>query len=511
MDKTKLGIKTAVAVVAVALIQGVLTLYRTHVMLNVYGNQINAIVQVTLQMSAYLTLFQNGMSAAYQFKMYAPAHQQDYGKVAGLFCGLQRKTQSISVKMLMISLLIIPLYSALVVKQGVGYWDTVLIMAIISLRIVAPYFITLPERCLIDVREKRYLVDATEGIKDCVSLAVEIALIAFTRLPLPVILSVNLIFVVASKQVYLRIIKKEYNGALKYVSTPEHAPPEMTKDVMVHQIASIATSNTDNVILSVMSNLKNVTIFSSFAMLITYPSLVVNRIIWGMRASLALKITRGDENSYAAFKEMLAFSFFNVCTIVPVFLLLANPFVELWIGAQYKISSIQLLLFAAILVDSFIMPPVYAARDARGLYRESKGYAIVQACVNVVISIALARRFGITGVLCGTVAASYFVLQPGNFFLIYSKVFRRKMTMYLNLAVVAAICALSYLASKQVLALLLPVAPVSWIRLLQQAIVGAAIGTVVTTTILWFTNSGFRSLLKRFMGLLKNMLAQKRS
>lgn len=501
MNKTKLGIKTAVAVVAVALIQGALTLYRTNVMLLEYGNQINAIVQVTLQMSAYLTLFQNGMSAAYQFRMYTPLQQRDYGKVAGLFCGLQRKMNSISAKMMASALVIIPAYSALVVKQGVGYWETVLIMAIISVRIVAPYFITLPERCLIDIREKRYLVDATEGIKDCVSLAVEIVLLLFTRLPLPVILSVNLLFVVASKQIYLRIIKKEYKGSLQFVSTPDHAPSKMTKDVMAHQIASIATSNTDNVILSILSSLKNVTIFSSFGMLITYPSLVINRIVWGMRASLALKITREDSDSYSAFKEMLAFSFFSACIIVPAFLLLANPFVELWIGRQYQIPTIQLLLFAAILADSFIMPPVYAARDARGLYRESKGYTIAQACVNVLLSVALVSRFGITGVLCGTVAAAYFVLQPGNFFLVYTKVFQRKMTVYYHLVAVAAICAISYLVSKQVLTLLLPVGIPSWSRLLQQVVVVTAIGGVITTAGLWFTNSGFRALLKRFLVL----------
>ena len=142
---------------------------------------------------------------------------------------------------------------------------------------------------------------------------------------------------------------------------------------------------------------------------------------------------------------MLSFSFFCVCAIVPVFLHMANPFVALWIGQQYCISLFPLIMFGIILADNLIMPVIYAARDAKGLYRESKNYAIAQAVVNVVLSIALVIPFGIMGVLAGTFAALYLILQPSNFHLVYTKVFKRKTTIYLSISlVVAFICVISY-------------------------------------------------------------------
>ncbi|MFZ5975649.1 MAG: lipopolysaccharide biosynthesis protein [Bacillota bacterium] len=503
MSKTKLGIKTAISVMLVALIQGALSIYRTSVVLGAYGDNINGVVQVALQVSAYLVLFQNGMSAAFQYKMYAPLTRGEFGRISGLFSGLQRKMLGLSGKMLLIAVVVIPVYSALLIKQGVGYWDTVLILAAIGIRITAPYFVTLPERCLIDIREKRYVVNIVEGVKDCVTLAAEILLIRFTPLPLPLILCVNLIFLAASKQVYLLLVRKYYGKAFSLKSPPEYAPLSMTKAVYAHQVSSIATSNTDNVVLSLMSSLTNVTIYSAYATLISYPSLVINRIIEGMRASLALKITRGDDDSYNAYKELLAFSFFCAGIVVPVFLQMANPFVALWIGPQYRIHLVPLLLFGLILADSFIMPPVYAARDARGLYQESKGYTIAQAIVNVVVSVGLVIPFGITGVLAGTFAALYLILQPRNFILVYTKVFERKVTIYYDLIVVAALCAASYFVSGLVMAAVFPAGISGWMVLIEKTSVCTATALVITAAGLWVSNSGFRSFVKRFSGIIR--------
>lgn len=503
MSKTQLGIKTAASVVLIALIQGVLSFYRTSVVLGAYGDNINGVVQVALQVSAYLVLFQNGMSAAFQFKMYAPLTQGDYPRVSALFSGLQKKMLSLSGKMLLIALVIIPAYSALLLRQGVEYLDTLLILAAIGVRITAPYFVTLPERCLIDIKEKRYVVNIIEGIKDCVTLVAEILLIRFTPLPLPLILCVNLVFLLISKQVYVFIVRKYYGGGFSLKASPEYAPATMTKAVYAHQVSSIATSNTDNVVLSLLNTLTNVTIYSAFATLISYPALVINRIVEGMRASLALKITRGDEDSYDAFRELLAFSLFCAAIIVPVFMRMANPFVELWIGPQYRIQAVPLVLFGLILADSFIMPPIYAARDARGLYRESKNFTIAQAAVNVALSVGLVIPFGITGVLAGTFAALYLILQPGNFILVYTRVFERKVTIYFDLIILAAICGASYAVSGFALAGIFQPDAGGWMVLVQKIAGCSVIALVFAFAGMWLTNSGFRLFVRRF-GVRKN-------
>ena len=206
-------------------------------------------------MSAYLTLIQNGMSAAYRFKMYRPLQDKAFDQISGLFIGLRKNMQGISRKVFVIASVVIPAYSLLLSNKGVSFLSTVLILAIISIRLVAPYFVTLPERCLIDIKEKNYLVNWVEGIKDSFSLAFEIVLIQYTNLPLPVILSFNLVWLVITKFIYLYLIKRNYGEQLNRNAKPDHSPSGMTKDVLTHQIASIATSNTDAVTLSIFRHI----------------------------------------------------------------------------------------------------------------------------------------------------------------------------------------------------------------------------------------------------------------
>lgn len=497
LSKTKMGAKTASSVIFIALIQGILSFYRINVLLGAYGDNINGVVQAALQMSAYLILFQTGMSAAYQYHMYAPLSSGEFPRISSLFTGLQKSMLRVTGKMLLVAVAVIPVYSALLLKQGVQYWDTLLILAAIGLRISAPFFFTLPERCLIEIKEKKYVVIIVEGAKDITTLVAEILLIRFTPLPLPLILCINLIFLGLSKLVYRRLITKLYGPSFDLNAAPEYVASRMTKAVYAHQISSMVTSNTDNVVLSLLSSLRNVTIYSAFATLISYPNVVIFRIIEGMRATLALKITRNDADSYSAFKQLLAFSFFCICVTVPVFLQLANPFVALWIGTDYLIPALQLVLFSLILTDILFMPVVYAARDAKGLYPESRKFTIAQAVVNLVVSVALAVPLGITGVLAGTIAASYFVLQPGNFRLVYRQVFDRRMTIYGELAIVAVLCVVSYFGSGFVLHLLSLGA--GWLSLAKSAAVCAAIAAAVAFTGLWLTNQGFRMLTKRFL------------
>ena len=57
-----------------------------------------------------MILFESGMSAAYQFKLYAPVNERDVAKVYSLFMGLKRSMQKIAFKMMAALLVVAILY-----------------------------------------------------------------------------------------------------------------------------------------------------------------------------------------------------------------------------------------------------------------------------------------------------------------------------------------------------------------------------------------------------------------
>jgi hypothetical protein len=102
-------------------------------------------------------------------------------------------------------------------------------------------------------------------------------------------------------------------------------------------------------------------------------------------------------------------------------------------------------------------------------------------------------------VLVGTFAATYFVLQPGNFRLVYGHVFGRRMTIYRDLALLAALSAAVYFSCGFVMRYLSPPGE-GWLQLALQAVVCAAVAAAITFAGLWFMNDGFRLLVRRFLG-----------
>lgn len=425
MDRTKIGIKTAVIAVISSLIQGLLLLIRIKVILQIYGTELNGVMQVAVQMSAYLVLIESGMSAAYQYKIYSKIKDNDNYEVMRLYKGLSINMRSIAVKMILLFIVISFIYAGIVSKATINYIDIVLIFIVMGARFAAPYFFTLPQRALIATFERKYIADAIQNIVDIFVVIIEIILVYTIKPPLFVVLIVALIGTLITVPILNRFIRIRFGMSLQNNSVPNMEPKRMTKDILVHQLSGLVFSNTDNVLLSIFKTLNSVTIYSAFNTLISYPTQLINRIIDGLRASLAMKIEGKDKNSFSVYNEMLSITSFCAGIIAPVFIIMANPFVGLWIGDQYTISQIDIYLFSLIIIHRTLMPVVYAARDARGLYKESKKYTILQAVVNLLLSLVLIIPLGITGVLIGTVVSTYFILQPFNFIIVYKKVFKK--------------------------------------------------------------------------------------
>lgn len=91
-------------------------------------------------------------------------------------------------------------------------------------------------------------------------------------------------------------------------------------------------SSTDNVIISTMGSLEEVTVYSSYNMVVGQVIELAQKFMDGTTASLGIKIAHHDKNSYDVYREMMAGSFWLAGIIGTVFIAMMNSFVELWIA-----------------------------------------------------------------------------------------------------------------------------------------------------------------------------------
>ncbi len=502
MNRTKIGLLTSGIAIASALVLGVLMLVRIRVILDSYGTDLNAIMQVAVQLSAYLVLLESGMSAAYQYRMYGRIHEKDEVAVLRLYRGLSINMRQIAVRMIVVFAAVALLYAGLVRGDSLPYLDASLVLLVMGVRFIAPFLLTLPQRTLLATYERKYIADIVQTSTDVAIIVLEIV-IAFTlHPPLYVLLLIALLGTVVTVPIYNRMVSRYLKVKLDKAAQaePDMEPKGMTKDIVVHQVSGLVFSNTDNVLLSIFHSLNSVTIYSAFNTLMNFPIQLQNRVIVGLRASLAMKITGGDRNSYAVYNEMLTFAMFCSALIAPLFIVYANPFAKLWIGPSYMLGSLDIILLAAIIVHRMIMPVVYAARDSRGLYKETKNSTIMQAAANLAISLALIGPLGITGVLIGTVASTFFILQPFNFIAVYRKVFETGLLIYKQLAALALHVACAVLACRFLCdRLLREIGTDSWWTLAVTAATSGAMVLVLAAAAFWLFSASFRAFAARVL------------
>ncbi len=498
MSRTRLGIKSSFILAIEAILIGVLTIARTKSIIDTFGTNVNAIVQLAVQFSAYLLLFESGMTAAYQYNMYRPLIDKNYKKISALYNGLKFNMKTITINMFILGVIISIIYPYMLTEKGISYINVVSILIVMSLRIICPYILTLPMRTLLIVKEKKYITDIIECVKNTVTIITEIVLIKYTKLPLAFILLVYIFYTALTRGIYIKLVNINYNGKIDKFENKDMTPKNMTNDILVHKIASLITSNTDSVLLSMFSTLNNVTIYTSYYTLISYPITLLTRMIDSIRASIALKVNEDTEKSFSIFKEMISLELFCFGIVVPVFIIMVNPFVDLWIGREFRMGYIDIILMSFIALHRMIIPTIYATRDAKGLYKESKNFSLVQAIVNMILSLLLIKPFGITGILIGTCIADFCILQPKNYSLIYSKIFNRKIDIYYNIIVSIALCVLSTIISLISLKLLSFDISNLWLSFVYETIICLFISTIVNFIGLYILDKYFRCLIQRF-------------
>ena len=110
----------------------------------------------------------------------------------------------------------------------------------------------------------------------------------------------------------------------------------------------------------------------------------------------------------------LIYSFCSICLII-----LLNPFIELWIGDKYILSEATCIVIAINFLINGVISNWWVFRSTMGLFTQGKYRSLLTALINIIISILLAKRLGLIGVLLGTTISRLLVNSWYDPYIIY--------------------------------------------------------------------------------------------
>lgn len=504
MNRTKIALKGTYISIFFTVIQGLLTFWRTRIIITTYGTDVNSISAAATQVFSYLVLFESGLGAAYLFKMYRPYANKDFQRVNALYIGLANSLKRISVKMLVGVIAAAILYPLILGENSVAYVRAVMIILLLGIRFVYPYYFTLAKKNMLIVQERQYMVTLIDGIINSCIILVEILLAQVFKLEVEFVLSVGILFSIISNEVYKIILNKWCSDFINQDVTPSYEGNSMTNDILVHQIASLANSHIDTLILSVF-DVFMVTVYTSYNSLMNYPVTLVNKVINNLRASIGLKLSKNDTNIYSVFKEIMSINYFVAAIVTSTFIVMVNKFIFLWIGEQFLLDNFSVILFASILLHRLIINTIYAVRDGKGLYRESKHYTLATAIINFLLSLLLVKPFGIKGLLLSTVLSTYLIMDLGNFYLVYNNIFKKRLlSLYKDLFLLLVAVTCSVMSSNYIIVQIQNYAVINWGMFILESLITIFISAIFITLILFLFDGYFKKAIKRLLLNIKN-------
>ena len=371
----------------------------------IYGSEVNGLLGTMNQFISYLALFEAGVGAASLQALYKAVGLQDKESVSGILSATGRYYRRTGWLSLFATGVLSGLFPFLL-KTNVPSGTVFALTFIMGTASVFSFFFYGKNLLLLQAENKSYIINA---VTICVFLLISgLKLISlFLSLSIIVYQSLTLLQMILYAVFYSIYLKKHYKW-LDLHARPDTKAVSQHRSAFVHQLSSLVFSNTDVLIISIAISVKVSSVYMVYSLVFSTTGNLLGQFYSGFKAKLGQlfhsdrKVYDEVYKAYEAAYIALGFALNNVAYIMAI------PFLSLYTkgvtDANY-LDPMLALLFVCINLLSVSSMPLGETIFFAGHFSATKWYSVIESAINLIASLLLVRRFGIYGVLLGTVIA----------------------------------------------------------------------------------------------------------
>lgn len=378
-----------------------------------YGSEVNGLISSINQFLSYIVLLEFGIGPIIKVALFKPLVKKDKKQIEKVLGATNSYFKKISLAFIIYIIILCFVY-----PNFVNNFDKVYVVSLMLIIVISrffEYFIGMTYRLFLQAEQKNYIIDYTMSITYILSLIVIFCLVKLNCNIHIVKFASALIYVIRPLALKLYFHKK-YN--YKFVKDKKYKF-EQQWDGLFHHIASVVHATTDSIVLTLFSNLINVSIYSVYYLIVSSMRTIITAFTNGMDAFFG-KLLIKSNNIKEKFKEY-CLAFYTITTILlSCTLVLIIPFIELYTqnitDANYINEAFGYILVFAEFVF-IIRYPYSTIVYAKGDFKQTRNFSIIEPIVNIILSVTFVIKFGLVGVAMGTLI-SMFIRTFG--FIIYA-------------------------------------------------------------------------------------------
>ena len=407
-----------------------------------------------------LSLTEFGVGSAILFKLYDPIAKQDKHRITVLMKFYKSVYFVIGMTVAVLGASLIPFLPYLIKDYNrllELHLNVLVIFLLFLAKTVSSYVFFAYKSAIIKANQKEYLINIISylftifgGIVQIIFLLVFPVYEIYVVIAVVQVLAQNVAVAVMADRAYPyindktkdRIDRKEIIDLIKDCSA-----------LFLYKLNGVVLKATDNIVLSVFVGLEAVGLYSNYYVFYTAINSVMNKIFGSVSHSLGnLHTTHDYEREYKVFETVNLVTAILGGTAFAGIFCVSNEFVNVWVGNEWIIPQpfSVLMGFEVYTLASRISLSRY--RNTMGLFQQAKFRPLAGMIINLIVSIALVNKWGICGILVGTLTADWTTFMWFDPLIIhrygfenYKSVFYYYQRLLYYTMIVFAVCGFDYL------------------------------------------------------------------
>lgn len=372
------------------------------------GSESNGLLSSINQALIYLNLLEAGIGTATLQALYKPVAEKDKDAINHVLAATNFYYRRVGT-WYFLAVVVLAIVFPFVVDSELSFFTIFAVVFLSGMSQVINFFFQGKYRILMQAEGKTYILTNLGTVINVFTSVGKIILLllGFDIVALQVM---YFVFSIAQMLYITWYIKKNYKW-MDLCVEPNFESISQRNSVLVHQISGLIFQNTDVLVLTVVCGLKTVSVYSMYVMLFGMIGTAISTINSG--ASFAMGQAYNTDrkrfnvlyNVFETYNMALTFSLYCVATI---FIL---PFLRLYTEGVTDISYIDTVLpylFVATYLLSNGRSGAQRVIEYAGHFKLTQNRSIIESVINISVSIICVFKFGIYGVLIGTIVALFY-------------------------------------------------------------------------------------------------------
>lgn len=372
------------------------------------------------------SLAELGIGSAILYNMYGAFAKQDTEKIGQLIKFYKKIYSILALFILAIGIAFYPFLGS-IVNVGEIPADVSLpaVYFMFVLNSVASYLFVY-KQSLLTADQREHMVILYAAIVTVLSYILKIAMLFLTR-DFVLVLGSGIAITLVLNFLFSLWITKKYRSVFAVTSKlPVEERKEIyksTRGLLCHKIGSVVVASTDNIVISKFVSLAAVGLYSNYGTLVSAITRLGVSLVSGIVPSLAnFAVTASKDNTYCMLKRILMMNLWLASWTTVCLFTLLNPFITVWLDESYLLSS---AVVAVVCLQHYLQTSRLAVNSfiySAGLFMRDKIRPLIESAINLVVSIILAKQYGIIGVFIGTCVSgllTYVWREPYLLFKLY--------------------------------------------------------------------------------------------